>query len=74
MTHKGLQDSMSVELESGNGCFRVIDVEDFCGKQFAMSGQYQLIELSEAKFLSICHLVASRHRCTLSNRLTFFIS
>lgn len=34
----------------------MIDVEDFCGKQFAMSGQYQLIELSEAKFLSIFHL------------------
>lgn len=64
MTHKGLQVSTSVELESGKGWVWVIDGEDFCGKQFAMSGQYQLIELSEAKILSICHLVPSRHRCT----------
>lgn len=64
MTHKGLQVSMSVELESSKGWAWVIDVEDFRGKQFAMSGQYQLIELSEAKFPSICHLVACRHRCT----------
>lgn len=63
MTHKGIQVSVSVELESGKGWAWVIDAEDFCGKQFAMSGQYHLIELSEAKFLSICHLVASRHRC-----------
>lgn len=74
MTHKGLEVSMSVELESGKGWVWVIDVEDFCGKQFAMSGQYQLIELSESKFLSICHFVAGRHGCTQSNRLTFFIS
>lgn len=64
MTHKGLQVSMSVELESGKGWIQMIDVEDFCGKQFAMSGQYQLIELSEENFLSICHLISSRHRCT----------
>lgn len=64
MTHKGLQISTLVELELGKGWVWVIDVEDFCGKQFAMSGQYQLIELPETKFLSICHLVASRHRYT----------
>lgn len=58
MTHRGLQISMSVELESGKGWPRVMDVEDFRGKHFAISGQCQLMEHSEAKFMSICQLAA----------------
>lgn len=58
MTHRELQISMSVELESGKGWPWVMDVEHFCGKHFAMSGQYQLMEHSEVKFMSICQLAA----------------
>lgn len=58
MTLRELQISMSVELESGKGWPWVMDVEDFCGKHFAMSGQYQFTEHSEVKFLSICQLAA----------------
>lgn len=46
MTRRELQISMSVELESGKGWPWVMDV-DFCGKHFAMSGQFQLTEHSE---------------------------
>lgn len=53
MTHKGLQVSTSVELESGKGWVWVIDEEDFCGKQLAMSEQYQLIELSACPFVTL---------------------
>lgn len=58
MTLRELQISMSVELESGKGWLWVMDVEDFRGKHFAMSGQYQLMERSEAKFMSICQFAA----------------
>lgn len=30
-----------------------MDVEDFPGKHFAMSGQYQFMEHSEAEFISV---------------------
>lgn len=58
MTHRELLISMSVELESGKGWPWVMDVEDFCDKHFAMSVQYQLIEHSKVKFMSICQLAA----------------
>jgi hypothetical protein len=37
----------------------VMDVEDFPGKHFAMSGQYQLMEHSQAEFMSIFQQSAS---------------
>lgn len=58
MTHRELQISMSFELESSKGWPWVINVVDFCGKHFVMSGQYQLMEHSEEKFMSICQPVA----------------
>lgn len=58
MTQRELQFSVSVKLESSKGWPCVINVVDFCGKHFAMSGQYQLMEHSEEKFMSICQFVA----------------
>jgi hypothetical protein len=58
MTHRELLISMSVELESDKSWPWMIDVEDFRGKHIAMSEQYKLMELSEAKFMFICQLSA----------------
>ena len=44
MTNRELQISTSVELESSKGWPWMMDVKDFRGKHFAMSGQYQLVE------------------------------
>lgn len=78
MIHREWQISVSVESGSSESWPWVMDVEGFCGKHYAMSRQYQLMEHSEEKFMSICQLVAWGKKCRqktilLSQVIYFFI-